>query len=172
MIMNKKNPLLRVLLIEDSDTDAFIIHSALRAYKKDCLYTRVPTLKEGEEILQNSGADVVLLDLSLPDTASPKDTYEQIKKWAVKIPVIIMTNLRDHALARVMVHDGAADFLNKDVIVSTPKLVQTAIDFSIERHSVGRKLLSEKEKAVQESKEKDAVLRCFMGGYSINGSGK
>lgn len=170
--MNKKNSHLRILLIEDSDTDAFIIQDALRRYKKDVQCTRTPTFKAGEEILQKGETDVILLDLGLPDTASPKDSYDQIKQWAQKMPVIIMTNLKDHELAKVMVSEGAADFLNKDAIAKTPKLVQDAIDFSLARHAAGQKLVSEKEKAEQESKQKDSVLKCFMGGYSINGSGK
>lgn len=170
--MDKKNSLLRILLIEDSDTDAFIIQDAVRRYKKDAQSTRTATFKAGEEILQRGETDVILLDLGLPDTESPKDTYDQIKKWALKMPVIIMTNLKDHELAKVMVQEGAADFLNKDAIAKTPKLVQDAIDFSLARHSAGKKLVSDKEKAEQESKDKDAVLKCFMGGYSINGSGK
>jgi DNA-binding NtrC family response regulator len=169
--MENKNSLLRILLIEDSDTDAFIIQDALRRFKSDAQCTRAATLQSGENILQKGEIDAVLLDLGLPDTASPKDTYEQIKKWAQKLPIIIMTNLKDHELAKVMVQEGAADFLNKDAIVKTPKLVHDAIDFSMARHSAGRKLQSEKEKAEQESKQKDSVLKCFMGGYSI-GSGK
>lgn len=172
MIMNKPSSVLKVLLIEDSDTDAFIIQNAIRDHKKNSECSRVETLKAGEEALEKGGIDLVLLDLGLPDTASPQDTYEQIKKWAVKVPVIIMTNLKDHELAKVMVQEGAADFLNKDTIVKNPKQIRDTIDFSVARHSVGKKLVTEKEKAEHESKEKDSVLRCFMGGYSINGSGK
>ncbi len=167
--MKKKNSLLRILLIEDSDTDAYIIQHAVRNYQQEALCTRVATLASGEAVLQKNETDVVLLDLGLPDTTSPKDTYEQIKKWAGKVPVIIMTNLKDHELAKVMVSEGAADFLNKDTIAKDPKLVRDAIDFSMARHGASQKLLSEKEKAELDSKQKDAVLRCFMGGYSVSG---
>jgi DNA-binding NtrC family response regulator len=169
MNMDQKNPTLRILLIEDSDTDAFIIQKALRQYKPEAQCRRAPTLRAGEEILQQGAVDLLLLDLGLPDTASPKDTYEQIKKWASRLPVIIMTNLQDHDLAKVMVHEGAADFLNKETIVANPKHIQNAVDFSLERHAVSRDLLSEKEKAQLDSKEKDSILSCFMGGYSILG---
>ncbi len=160
--MDKESPLLNVLLIEDSDTDAFIIQTAISRHHKDARCQRAATLREGEEILKNEGVDLLLLDLGLPDTASPKDTYEQIKKWSDKLPIIIMTNLQDHVLAKTMVHEGAADFLNKDQIAKDPTHIQKAIDFAIERHAIGKKL-------VQESKDKDAILNCFMGGYSISG---
>ncbi|MFA6104923.1 MAG: response regulator, partial [Victivallaceae bacterium] len=98
--MDQKNSNLRILLIEDSDTDAFIIQKALRQYKPEAQCLRAPTLHAGEEILQQGAVDLILLDLGLPDTASPADTYEQIKKWAAQLPVVIMTNLQDHELAR------------------------------------------------------------------------
>jgi len=164
--MGKKNSSLKVLLIEDCDTDAFTIQKALCEYKEDSQCMHVATLKAGEEILQKGGVDVLLLDLGLPDTASARDTYEQTKKWCERLPVIIMTNLKDHALAKIMVHEGVADFLNKDIIIKDPKHIQDSIDFALERHDASRKLLFEKEKAEQESKQKDAVLSCFMGGYS------
>ncbi len=72
-----------------------------------------------------------------------------------------------------MTQEGAADFLNKDAITQNPKLVQNTVDFSIARHATSKSLVTAKEKAESESKQKDTVLRCFMGGYTINdGSGK
>jgi DNA-binding NarL/FixJ family response regulator len=156
----EKDTVLRILLIEDSDTDSYIIQNALRQHKKNAVCTRVATLHDGEALLQKGEADAVLLDLGLPDTPSPSDTYEQMRKWAHKIPVIIMTSLQDHELARRMVQEGAADFLNKDVIAKDPKQIQNAIDFSVARHAITRKI-------TEESKEKDAMLNCFMGGYSV-----
>jgi DNA-binding NtrC family response regulator len=158
---------LRILLIEDSDTDAFLIERALEKYMKNTKCTRATTLKEGEAILQKNETDLLLLDLGLPDTADASDTYKRIKKWTSNIPVVIMTNLKDHDLARNMVHEGVADFVNKDMIGKDPKIVQNTIDFSLERHAQSKKLQQENKKATKESEEKDIILSCFMGGYSI-----
>jgi DNA-binding NtrC family response regulator len=159
--MDKETSLLNVLLIEDSDTDALIIQDAISRHHKDARCQRAATLRDGEEILQRDEIDLILLDLGLPDTPSPKDTYDQIKKYTDKLPVIIMTNLRDHDLAKNMVHEGAADFLNKDLIAENPMHIQKVIDFAIERHAISKRLL-------QEARDKDAILNCFMGGYSIS----
>jgi len=159
--MDKENSLLNILLIEDSDTDAFIIQNAISQHHKDAHSQRAVTLKSGEEFLQAGGIDLLLLDLGLPDSASPQDTYEQMKKWCDVIPVIIMTNIKDHDLAKTMVHEGAADFLNKDLIAKDPTHIQKVIDFAIERHTKSKRL-------AQESKDKDAILNVFMGGYSIS----
>jgi DNA-binding NtrC family response regulator len=164
--VNERYPL-RMLLIEDSDTDAYIIQKAVGRYLKHARCHRVSTLKEGEEHLQSGKINIVLLDLGLPDTASPADTYEQIKKWADKVPVIILTQIHDHELARIMVQEGAADFMNKDAVVKDPERAMEAVDLSLDRHRLRRELLSDKERALRESREKDSVLNCFMGGYSI-----
>jgi len=160
--MDKENTLLNVLLIEDSDTDAFIIQNALSRHHKGASCQRASTLKAGEEALEKGDVDLLLLDLGLPDTESPKDTYDHIKKWSDKLPIIIMTNLKDHDLAKVMVHEGAADFLNKDLIAENPMHIQKVIDFALERHAISKRLM-------QEAKNKDEILNCFMGGYSISG---
>ena len=123
--MDKENSSLNILLIEDSDTDAFSIQRTIKKYYGGVNCRRASTMHEGEDILQEEPVDLLLLDLGLPDTASPQHTYERAKKWFKKIPVIIMTNLCDHDFARVMVHEGAADFISKDILVKDPKHIQT-----------------------------------------------
>ena len=41
----------------------------------------------------------------------------------------------------------------------------------MERETVRRKLMAERAKAVEDSKQKDSMLNCFMGGYSIGDEG-
>ncbi len=160
---NKRNAALKILLIEDSDTDAYIVQRALAGHYKDAECVRATTLHAGMELLQKNGIDLLLLDLGLPDTAGPEDTYHQVKQWAEKMPVVILTNVKDHTLAKTMVHDGAADFVNKDMIAHDAAQIRRAVDFSLERHAIHKKLAAE-------SQEKDTILQCFMGGYSISDS--
>jgi DNA-binding response OmpR family regulator len=157
--MKSNNELTKILLIEDSDTDAYIVQKAVQRLGRAVACVRVSTLAAGEEELRKQDTDLLLLDLGLPDTDSPEDTYRKIRPWADVLPVVVMTNLKDHDLARVMVQEGAADFLTKDLIAKDPAQMKRAIDFSLERHGLHKK-------AVQESKDKDALLNYFMGGYS------
>ncbi len=159
---------LQILLIEDSDTDAHLVELAVRKHMQGAQLSRVSTLAEGKSVLEEQDVDALLLDLNLPDSAGPEDTYAQFREWMNGRPVIIMTGLQDRRLARRMVCEGAADFLNKDIIFANPKIIHNAIDFSIERHAATRKLAAEKEQAQKDSKEKDNLLSCFMGGYSVN----
>lgn len=158
---------LRMLLIEDSDTDDFILRRALSKYAKNIRGFRARNFSEGEEALKKGDLDFVMLDLGLPDTAGPVETYERIKKWTDKFPIIVMTSLEDHVLAKLMVQEGVADFLHKDMIIKNPERILEAIDFSVTRHALRHKTEAEKEKILAEMKQKDTVLNCFMGGYSI-----
>lgn len=159
---------LHILLIEDSDADAHLVEIAARKYMKGAKLSRATTFKEGTNALQMGKTDILLLDLGLPDTAGPEDTYTQVKQWMDNLPVIIMTSLKDRRQARRMVYEGVADFLNKDIIFANPKIIHNAIEFSIERHAAVRKLAAEKARAQKESKEKDTILSCFIGGYSVS----
>ena len=164
--MNKKS--LNILLIEDSSTDAFTIKDALNRYADAPNCSHAETFAQGEKILQEGNIDLVFLDLGLPDTSSPEDTYKEAKKWTHKLPIVVLTHVEDHELARVMVHEGIADFLHKDMIIKYPQRIKEAIDFALERHTMRRKIADEKEALRKESEKKDAVLNCFMGGYSID----
>jgi DNA-binding NarL/FixJ family response regulator len=159
---------LRILLIEDSETDAAIIKRAVDHHLHEAKCVHAQTLSAGERVLERDEVDVVLLDLGLPDSASPADTYKRVRKWAAKVPILVSTNLKDHSFAKSLLRDGAEDYLNKDLLADDPAHVREAIEFALERHGLLQKLAQEKEEAKKDSEKKDAMLNCFMGGYSID----
>lgn len=159
---------LRILLVEDSDTDAFIIEKTLKEHIKGVRCTRTRSFHEGEQILKSGIIDIVMLDLGLPDTAGPLDTYRQAKEWVDHVPVLVMTNIQNRDLAKEIIMNGAADFMNKDIISKYPCRIADAVEFSLCHHRQQQKLSLEKETAIHESQEKDAIIGYFLGGYSIN----
>ena len=80
-IIDKSIP--RVLLIEDNDADAFIAQKVLYNGMQNAQCTRVMTLEAGEKILEKGEVDLLLLDLGLPDTQSPADTYAESKNGQI-----------------------------------------------------------------------------------------
>ncbi|NTU43822.1 MAG: response regulator, partial [Nitrospirales bacterium] len=64
---------IRVLLIEDSPADAFLTTELL---SEPLSIVWAATLKKGVQLLSEGGIDVVLLDLSLPDSRG-LDTLKQ-----------------------------------------------------------------------------------------------
>ncbi|MDW7771652.1 MAG: response regulator [Desulfobulbaceae bacterium] len=133
-----KKRILHVLHVEDSPGDAAYIKEIL-AEDKSCHY-RVKTaelLSEGLEYLTDEKIDIILLDLSLPDSRG-LDTFLTIKNAAPDLPVIIMTGLADENLAVRAVKEGAQDYLLKNRVDAD--LLVRSIRYAIEREKLKVKL--------------------------------
>lgn len=122
---------IQVLLVEDNPGDARLVDTYLRrAETPRFSLERVDRLSKGLERLQQGGIDVVLLDLTLPDSQGI-DTFETAVAEAPDVPIIVMTGIDDSGLALKAVRDGAQDYLVKRQ-VDTHLLVRS-IRYAIER---------------------------------------
>ena len=90
-------------------------------------------LSTGLKQLAEAEVDVVLLDLSLPDSQG-LDTFLKLRAQAPEIPVIVVTGLDDEGLALKAAREGAQDY----VLKSSASLQSLArlIRFTIERHKI------------------------------------
>ena len=158
---------LRILHVEDSDTDAYAVERAL-SKDVDCDYTlrRVQSMGEAEQVLADPAQkwDLILLDLELPDSSGRKDTYMRINaaKRDDDIPVLILTGVNDQILAVNLVDDGAEDFVRKSLICMNPETLSSSINFAICRHKNWNTLRARHEK---EMVEKQQVIQWMTGGY-------
>lgn len=106
---------IHALLVEDNPGDARLIREMLR---DDGTQGRAVDLRladrlaSGVELLGNGAIDVVLLDLSLPDS-SGLETFEAIHAVAPATPVVVLSGLDDEATAVRAVQHGAQDYLVK-----------------------------------------------------------
>ena len=124
-------PLIRLLLVEDSRTDAALVESLLQhtpAARFDV--TVVGTLADALAWLARRSPDVILLDLTLPDSERLQ-TYRAIRNRRPEVPVVVMTALQESGLGQAAVQQGAQDFLPKGT-VSGDRLAQTLL-FAIDR---------------------------------------
>lgn len=104
---------LRVLVIDDSDADARLIHAMLaRSVAERFEVEAETTLEQGIRRLDEERFDVVLLDLSLPESTG-LETFRRIHEHQPQTAVVVLTGLDDDDLARRAVSDGAQDFLVK-----------------------------------------------------------
>jgi glutamate dehydrogenase (NAD(P)+) len=107
---------IRVLLVEDNPVQARLIRSLLDRSTAPLFHVvSVDTLAEGIRRLDDTGADVVLLDLILPDSEE-LETFSRIHAHAGETPIVILTGLDDMKLAGQAVEGGAQDYLVKDRI--------------------------------------------------------
>src|SRR5689334_13424691 len=91
----------RVLLVEDSDTDVFLITTLLKKSIQSgvrCELDRARSLGEALRHLELNTVDIVLLDLGLPDSDS-LDGVRAICRGNSQVPVVVLTGLDDDEIA-------------------------------------------------------------------------
>jgi len=133
-----------VLLIEDNDDDARLVHLYLeRAENEAFRLERVDRLEEGIARLAAGAFDVVLLDLTLPDSQG-YDTFERLSLAATSVPIVVMTGIDDARLASRAVRDGAQDYLLKRD--ANTELLVRAIRYSLERKRSEERLRESEER--------------------------
>ena len=122
---------IKVLLVEDNPIDARLVQEMLAEVKDGGFgLALAEQLSTGLERLAAGGIDLVLLDLSLPDSQG-LDAFAKAYAKAPQVPIILLTNLDDEALELEAVHTGAQDCLVKGQVDSN--LLVRAIRFAIER---------------------------------------
>lgn len=90
----------------------------------------VECLEVAIRYLSSDRVDVVLLDLSLPDSFG-LNTVKRLQASAPDIPIIVLTGVDNRALALQAVATGAQDYLVKGQI--SAQLLERAIRYAIER---------------------------------------
>ena len=103
---------IRILLVEDNPGDARLLREQLREASLHFDLTHVDRLSEARESVARDGADIVLLDLSLPD-GHGLETVRSMLEAAPEVPIIVLTGLDDETTAVQAVQAGAQDFLVK-----------------------------------------------------------
>ncbi|MFB2892089.1 response regulator [Aerosakkonemataceae cyanobacterium BLCC-F50] len=134
------------LLVEDNPADMVLLMELLQDSDEQAWQiSHCKRLNVALEQLQQNTFDVVLLDLSLPDSQG-LDTLVQLHRAVPHIPIVVLTGLQDKNLARQAVAQGAQDYLVKGQI-SSELLVKT-IEYAIERSQILRKLQDQTQELV------------------------
>jgi serine phosphatase RsbU (regulator of sigma subunit) len=120
----------QVLLIEDNDADAVLVEKLLRESAALFELVRADSLSAGLARIGQGEIDVVLLDLSLPDSQG-LDTLERARASAAAVPIVVLTGPDDRATGKRAVRHGAQDFLVKGQFESN--LLGRSLRFAIER---------------------------------------
>ena len=105
--------MIKVLLVEDNPVDAQLTQDLLGEWALDQFdISHAPILAEGLAKLSRGRFDVVLLDLSLPDTHG-LSTVTQVLATSPGVPVVVLSGQDDHPLALQALQHGAQDYLVK-----------------------------------------------------------
>jgi signal transduction histidine kinase len=129
---------IKILLVEDNPSDARLLREVLQEMDSaEFEMIHVERLSEALDCLARKRFDVILSDLSLPDTYG-LETLIQLHEQAPGIPIIVLTGNDDETLGLKAVQTGAQDYLTKGK-VDCSLLVRT-IRYAIERHRMGVEL--------------------------------
>lgn len=151
------NTPIKVLLIEDNPADAHLIRLLLADRKTQkpgqppaFEVLHVKRLAAGLAYLEEMNLDIVLLDLSLPDSHGT-ETFEKVIEMTPHTPIVVLSGLDDEDVAVKAMQLGAQDYLVKGNIESD--VLERAIRYAIERQHLITEHIQAKTKLTQQAAE-------------------
>ncbi|MBF0429973.1 MAG: fused response regulator/phosphatase [Fibrobacteria bacterium] len=129
---------IRILLVEDNPDDVDIMREMfMMANFQHIILTFANDLLSGIEKANSDDIDIVLLDLSLPDSEG-MDTFLSMREQVPDIPIILLTGSHNLALGTRAVQQGAQDYLVKGQ--ENANSIVRSIQYGIERFNLYREL--------------------------------
>jgi signal transduction histidine kinase len=123
-----------ILLVEDSPTDAALLLESMSELSQPgpdgFRFTLAETWAEAAAHLQKQPFDVLLLDLTLPDS-NGRETFIRARAAAPQLPIVVLTGVADEALGLEAVRHGIQDYLIKGQAYG--RQTARAIRYAIER---------------------------------------
>lgn len=162
---------LAVLLIEDDIDYASLLHLRLtrvqskNAQMPEVQITHVHSMADAKEALAIAPIDLVLLDLSLPDSKGLVG-LQQLKEKYPQLPVVVLTVTDDEEMAMTAIQMGAQDYLVKDEI--NVALLMRAMRHAVKRVDLLATMESNHIAALQASEENlRAVVTQLADGIAV-----
>jgi len=131
-------PFVNMLLVEDNQAEARLFQEILKgtAFKRFDL-VHVKRLWEAIAQLHKESFDIILLDLTLPDSQG-LESLDSLVQQAPSLPIVVLTNTNDEELAVQAVRHGAQDYLVKRNI--TQELLVRSLRYAIQRKQAAEAL--------------------------------
>ena len=147
----------RVLLVEDSPSDAGLLQESLaQAEAGGFEFTHAESWAEAAGHLSRQRFDVLLLDLSLPDITG-RDTFVRARAEAPELPIVVLTGQADEAVGLEAVRHGIQDYLIKGQAFG--RQTARAIRYAIERKQAETALKAAEASLQRERDQLDARVR-------------
>jgi len=136
-----------LLLVEDRPPDLRIAREYLsQARGAKFNVTTASTLAEALDHVVEGKLDIVMLDLTLPDS-SGLETFESLHHASQDLPIVVVSGYAEESLAIAAVRQGAQDYLLKESLSST--LLSRSLLYAIERNQLKLKLKANEERLRQ-----------------------
>jgi PAS domain S-box-containing protein len=133
----------KVLLIEDESSYLELLEAVLKDSPSRQFQSQAArTLESALNQIARTKFDVILLDLSLPDTHGLA-SYTKVHAAARATPIVVLTGVDDEKLALQAVREGAQDYLVKGQVDA--KILVRVIQYAIERKAAAEALREREE---------------------------
>jgi signal transduction histidine kinase len=147
---------IKILLIEDNLAEARFMQELLKQAKfKQFSLVHVKRLREALNRLNEDCFDVILLDLTLPDSEG-LCSLAPLTSHASGLPIVVLTNTNDDELAIEAVRQGAQDYLVKRQV--NAEVLVRSLCYAIERKQVSETLRTVNEALEIRVQERTAEL--------------
>lgn len=143
---------IRILLLEDNAADADLVAEYLDLSHLETSLKTAKRLSDGTDLLRKEHYDVILLDLSLPDSRGIQTLHSTMEACSEEV-IIVLTGADDEALSLEALHVGAQDYLSKDKLNS--EILRRSIRYSMERANLVRHI----EKRTTEIAHREGLLQ-------------
>lgn len=144
------------MLIEDNRAEARLLQEILKgSLLHQAELTHVNRLEEGIAHCEQHPVDIILLDLTLPDSYGLASLDKLLGK-APGVPIVVLTNTNDDDLAVEAVRRGAQDYLVKRQV--NQDLLVRSLRYAIERQQGEAALREANETLEQRVQQRTAQL--------------
>lgn len=117
---------LKVLSLEDNETDAELINITLRRSKLQFKFIRVDNAGDFLAAIEQMQPDIILADFNLPQLTA-LEAMELMKERGIKTPLILVTGSQSDETAAECIKRGADDYILKSSLTRLPTAVVNAI---------------------------------------------
>ena len=144
---------LRVLLVEDSESDADLIVRQLKKAEYSVHHERIENAKEMKKALEKQKWDIVISDYKLP-RFNAAAALTLLQKANIDIPFVIVSGSMGEELAVELMKAGAHDYLIKNKLVRLAQVVK--------RELAEAQMRRERKQSEEELRESEERYRCLV----------
>ncbi|MEI6888160.1 MAG: response regulator [Bacteroidales bacterium] len=151
---------IKLLLVEDDETDALLVIRQLKKDGFDVEHVRVKTKSDMEAQLDKGGWDIVISDYSMPGF-SGQEALKLFKSRNLDIPFILVSGTVGEDLAVSIMKGGANDYMMKSALNRLGPAVQRELEemqVRIEKKQAQQELIIAKLAAEESSRVKSSLL--------------